>query len=180
VWSQTGGCKQREYKESLEKYNARFKLTLTQGAWVRTILGKSTEGAWIIKMRELFIENLNCPLIEVLVIDMPETYSLQGIFAKLQKLGRNLDLDADVKPPGGIVSCQASKRGLRRQNRIKLIVIGEQRNKLIVIRNTTSHKLRVTRETQLQHVARPKNYNSVERWTQNQHKQPCLTGNFQL
>jgi hypothetical protein len=104
VWSQTGGCKQREYKESLEKYNARFKLTLTQGAWVRTILGKSTEGAWIIKMRELFIENLNCPLIKVLVIDMPETHSLQDIFAKLQRLGRNLDLDADVKPPGGIVS----------------------------------------------------------------------------
>lgn len=89
-------CEPRAHREQLEAYHARFKNTLEEVMWVRESFGKVIDGEWMTKKKEKFINNLNSQWARVMVLNMPETHTLQQIFSQLQRLARAQSLDKDA------------------------------------------------------------------------------------
>ena len=83
----------RARNERLESYYGRYGDALKPTMWLRRCFDKPTDGTWMTKMRNNFIEKLNCTWAQVLVMDMAETHSLNEIFHKLQKMNRTKKLD---------------------------------------------------------------------------------------
>ena len=86
-------CKPRAPHEPLEFYHARFKDTLEELMWIRECFDKAIDGQWMIKKLEKFINNLNSEWATLMVLNMPETHTLQQIFTQLQKMARSASLD---------------------------------------------------------------------------------------